>query len=107
MSQLFHLNESNNRSDCSKLSIIDYLIQNGNSTTADMARVLGVSMPTAAKLISELCDDGYVNEYGKLETDEGRRPLDSMASTQAQPTSLASTSTRMSSTSDSSTSVAV
>ena len=22
-------------------------------------------MPTAAKLISELCDDGYVNEYGK------------------------------------------
>lgn len=74
MSQLFHLNESNNRSDCSKLSIIDYLIQNGNSTTADMARVIGVSMPTAAKLISELCDDGYVNEYGKLETDEGRRP---------------------------------
>lgn len=74
MSQLFHLNESANRSDCSKLSIIDYLIQNGNSTTADMARVIGVSMPTAAKLISELCDDGYVNEYGKLETDEGRRP---------------------------------
>ena len=74
MSQLFKSSENGNRNDSAKLSIIDYFIQNGNATTNDVAHVVGVSMPTAAKLISELCADGYVNEYGKLETEEGRRP---------------------------------
>lgn len=74
MSQLFNNNGTSNRNDAVKIDIIDYFIQNGNATTNDVARVVGVSMPTASKLINELCEDGYVNEYGKLETDEGRRP---------------------------------
>lgn len=74
MSQLFKSSEGSNRNDSAKLSIIGYFIQNGNATTNDVARVVGVSMPTAAKLINELCSDGYVNEYGKLETEEGRHP---------------------------------
>ena len=73
MTHIFNT-EDGNKNDAYKLSIIDYFIQNGNATVNDLARFTGVSMPTASKLVSELCEAGYVNEYGKLETDEGRRP---------------------------------
>lgn len=74
MANLFNGDGKSNRSDSTKRTIISYFIRNGNATTNDVARAISVSMPTASKLIGELCDDGYVNEYGKLETDEGRRP---------------------------------
>lgn len=74
MANLFNGEGKGNRNDSTKRTIISYFIKNGNATTNDVARTIGVSMPTASKLIGELCADGYVNEYGKLETDEGRRP---------------------------------
>ena len=73
MTHIFNT-EDGNKNDAYKLSIIDYFIQNGNATVNDLAKFTGVSMPTASKLVGELCEAGYVNEYGKLETDEGRRP---------------------------------
>lgn len=74
MTNLFNGIGKSGRNDSTKRTILSYFIRNGNATTNDVARVIGVSMPTASKLILELCADGYVNEYGKLETDEGRRP---------------------------------
>ena len=73
MTHIFNTGDGN-KNDAYKLSIIDYFIQNGNATVNDLAKFTGVSMPTASKLVGELCEAGYVNEYGKLETDEGRRP---------------------------------
>lgn len=74
MTNLFNGEGKNSRNDSTKRTIISYFIRNGNATTNDVARAISVSMPTASKLIGELCAEGYVNEYGKLETDEGRRP---------------------------------
>lgn len=74
MTNLFNGIGKSGRSDSTKRTILSYFIRNGNATTNDVARAIGVSMPTASKLITELCAAGYVNEYGKLETDEGRRP---------------------------------
>ena len=68
MTHIFNT-EDGNKNDAYKLSIIDYFIQNGNATVNDLAKFTGVSMPTASKLVGELCEAGYVNEYGKLETD--------------------------------------
>ena len=31
-------------------------------------------MPTVTKFIGEMCEDGYINDYGKLETSGGRHP---------------------------------
>lgn len=64
----------NPRNEKMKRGIMGYLISNGNSTNNDIARFLSVSMPTAAKLLRELADDGYVQDCGKLDTGEGRRP---------------------------------
>ena len=49
-------------------------LYNGSSTIPDLARVLDLSIPTITKLINEMCAEGYVNEYGKLETTGGRHP---------------------------------
>jgi len=35
---------------------------------------MDLSVPTITKLISEMCEDGYINDYGKLETSGGRHP---------------------------------
>lgn len=70
----FSNNDKDNKNVIFKNKIIEYLIANGNSTNADLGRELGLSIPTISKFINELCDEGVVNEYGKLETDEGRRP---------------------------------
>ncbi len=35
---------------------------------------LDLSVPTITKFIGEMCDDGYINDYGKLETSGGRHP---------------------------------
>lgn len=57
-----------------KKKIIYYSIQNGSFTIAEVAKEIDVSIPTATKIINEMCDLGYVEEYGKLETNGGRHP---------------------------------
>lgn len=57
-----------------KKRIITHYIYNGSSTITDLAREMDLSVPTVTKFIDEMCDEGYINDYGKLETSGGRHP---------------------------------
>lgn len=57
-----------------KKKIITHYIYNGSSTITDLSKELDLSIPTVTKFISEMNDDGYINDYGKLETSGGRHP---------------------------------
>ena len=57
-----------------KRRIITHYIYNGSSTITDLSKELDLSIPTVTKFISEMCEDGYINDYGKLETSGGRHP---------------------------------
>jgi glucokinase-like ROK family protein len=54
--------------------IITYFIHNGNATITDLAQELNLSIPTTTKFVNEMCETKILNEFGKLETSEGRRP---------------------------------
>ena len=47
---------------------------NGESTLADLARELHISVPTITKLVGELVEENIVVDNGKIETAGGRRP---------------------------------
>lgn len=57
-----------------KKKIITHYIYNGSSTITDLAKELELSVPTVTKFISEMCEEGYINDHGKLETSGGRHP---------------------------------
>jgi len=57
-----------------KKTIIQTFINLGDTFISDIAREMDMSVPTITKLISELIQDGYVLDYGKQETNGGRRP---------------------------------
>ena len=57
-----------------KKRIITHYIYNGSSTIPDLSKELDLSVPTITKFIGEMCEDGYINDYGKLETSGGRHP---------------------------------
>ena len=57
-----------------KKKIITHYIYSGSSTITDLAKELDLSVPTVTKFISEMCEEGYINDYGKLETSGGRYP---------------------------------
>lgn len=73
--KLFKDLDSGNKSSILKKRIINYYIYNGNSTIAELAKTLDISIPTTTKLIDEMSAAGILNTYGKLETNEGRHPL--------------------------------
>ena len=54
--------------------MISYLILHGNSTIMELSRALDLSVPTVTKMIDEMCQLGILNEFGKMETNEGRHP---------------------------------
>ena len=49
-----------------KKKIITHYIYNGSSTITDLAREMDLSVPTVTKFIDEMCEEGYINDYGKL-----------------------------------------
>lgn len=57
-----------------KKKIITHYIYNGSSTITDLSKELDLSVPTVTKFVSEMCEEGYINDYGKLETTGGRYP---------------------------------
>lgn len=57
-----------------KKKIITHYIYNGSSTITDLSKELDLSVPTVTKFVSEMCEEGYINDYGKLETAGGRHP---------------------------------
>ncbi len=58
-----------------KKDILKYFVANGNSTIQELSKETSLSVPTVSKAVTELLELGYVNEYGKQETSEGRRPI--------------------------------
>ncbi len=44
----------------------------GQSTISQISKALNLSVPTVAKNVQELCDDGFFIDYGKEESKEGR-----------------------------------
>lgn len=66
--------EAGSKSAHLKKKIITHYIYNGSSTITDLAKELDLSVPTVTKFISEMCEEGYINDYGKLETSGGRHP---------------------------------
>ena len=58
-----------------KKRIINYYIENGDATIADLSKELDLSVPTTTKIIGEMTDDGFVIDYGKMETSGGRKPF--------------------------------
>lgn len=67
--------ESGTKTAMLKKRIVNYYIVNGNSTIAELAKALDVSIPTTTKIVEEMTNNGFINTYGKLETSEGRHPL--------------------------------
>ena len=57
-----------------KKNILIYMAKFGEVTIADLARELNVSVPSVTKLVTELKEDGYLEDNGKIETSGGRRP---------------------------------
>lgn len=57
-----------------KKNILVYMATFGEVTIADLSRELNVSVPSVTKLVTELKDDGYLEDNGKIETSGGRRP---------------------------------
>lgn len=66
--------ESGTKAGQIKRQIIAHYINNGPTTTTDLAKTLSLSIPTVTKYISELDRYGYIADYGKLETAGGRHP---------------------------------
>ncbi len=57
-----------------KKNILTFFVENGNATITELSKELGLSIPTTTKFINDMCTKGFLNEFGKLETNEGRRP---------------------------------
>ncbi len=66
--------EKGSKSALMKKKIISYYIYNGSSTITELAKELDLSIPTVTKFITEMGDDGFIHDYGKLETAGGRHP---------------------------------
>jgi glucokinase-like ROK family protein len=66
--------DSGSKIDLTKKGIIRFYINNGSSTIAELTKGLDLSIPTTTKLIGELIDEGFVQDFGKQETEGGRRP---------------------------------
>lgn len=57
-----------------KKQIVEYFLRCGNASIPDVAKELNFSVPTIAKYVAEMCEDGFLCDYGKIETKEGRHP---------------------------------
>lgn len=54
--------------------MISYFILHGSSTILELSKALDISVPTVTKIIDEMSQLGILNEFGKMETNEGRHP---------------------------------
>lgn len=57
-----------------KKNILTFFVENGNATITELSKELALSIPTTTKFLNEMCEKGLLDEFGKLETAEGRRP---------------------------------
>lgn len=66
--------EKGSKSAQTKKRIITHYIYSGSSTLTDLSKELDLSVPTVTKFVMEMCDEGFIIDYGKLETSGGRHP---------------------------------
>ena len=57
-----------------KKNVLSYFSVNGNSTIAELCKEINLSIPKVNQLITELIEDGLVQDYGKVDSTGGRRP---------------------------------
>lgn len=55
-------------------NILHLFIKHGDLSIADISKEMDMSVPTITKLIGRLIEEGYVLDFGKQETNGGRRP---------------------------------
>lgn len=60
--------------DIIKDAILRHCIYEGNQMIPQMAATLGYSVPTVAKYVGELINEGYFIECGKMDSHRGRKP---------------------------------
>lgn len=72
--QLIKEMERVSKSMTTRKKIITHYLYNNSSTIPDLAKEIDLSVPTVTKFITEMCDEGYIVNYGKQETSEGRPP---------------------------------
>lgn len=68
------LNDSSGKNAAVKREILRLCIAHNNYSIADFSRALGISVPTITKFISELIEDNFIKDEGKVGTSGGRRP---------------------------------
>jgi len=68
------LNDNDSKSALTRRRILRTCIGNGCCSIADLSQEIGISVPTVTKLISELIEDGFLEDKGKIGTSGGRRP---------------------------------
>ncbi len=68
------LNDTSGKNATVKREILRLCIAHNNYSIADFSRALGISVPTITKFISELIDENFIKDEGKVGTSGGRRP---------------------------------
>lgn len=68
------LNNSTGKTAAIKRQILGLCINGGDYSIAELSREMGISIPTVTKMVSELIDEGFLEELGKTGTSGGRRP---------------------------------
>ncbi len=61
------------KKNITKSRILDYMLNQGNTTKTDLAKQLNISMPTVLSNINELIEKGLVVEVGEMESTGGRK----------------------------------
>lgn len=65
-----------NRQYAQKRKIVSVLMKSAEGMTIpDLCLIIKASIPKGTKLVNELMEEGIVSEFGKRETENGRRPV--------------------------------
>ena len=68
------LNGNTGKSGAIKQQIMRLCINDGDFSIAEMSKETGISIPTVTKMVTDLIDEGFLEELGKSGTTGGRRP---------------------------------
>ena len=68
------LNNPDGKNTIIKQKILSLCINEGEYSIAELSKETNTSIPTVTKLVSELIEEGYLEDLGKMGTSGGRRP---------------------------------
>ena len=68
------LNNIDSKNSILKQSIIRLCINDGDYSLAELSKELCTSIPTITKIVSEMMEEGVIQDLGKQETSGGRKP---------------------------------